>query len=134
MPDKDYTARPLIDKLGIKPGACVAVLGINDPAFVETLAARTTNYCVGKCQGACDVILLGVKTITELRQISECPSAMTPAGGIWVIYPKGRKDITEAHVMGAGLAAGLVDNKVCSFSATHTGMRFVVRQKDRPKA
>lgn len=91
------------------------------------------KYCIGKCQGACDVILLGVETIADLRQLSECRSAMTPAGGIWVIYPKGRKDITQAHVMEAGLATGLVDNKVCSFSATYTGMRFVVRTKDRPK-
>ena len=56
---------------------------------------------------------------------------MKPAAGLWVVYPKGRKDITQAQVMAAGLAAGLVDNKVCSFSETHTALRFVIRLKDR---
>lgn len=133
MPDKDYSARPLIDKLGIKPDASVAVLGISDPTFLETLAARTANYCVGECQAACDVILLGVETVAGLQPLADCRSALKPAGGIWVIYPKGRKDISQAHVMEAGLATGLVDNKVASFSTTHTAMRFVVRTKDRKK-
>ena len=48
---------------------------------------------------------------------------------LWIVYPKGRKEITERQVLDAGRAAGLVDVKVVSFSASHTALKFV-----RPKA
>jgi len=134
MPDKDYSARPLIDKLGIRTGARVATMGIADAAFLESLAARTADHAAGKCRKDSDVILLGVEGVEGLRAIEKCRACLKPAGGIWVVYPKGRRDITQAQVMEAGLAAGLVDNKVCSFSATLTAMRFVIRVADRPKS
>jgi len=133
MPDKDYSARPLIDKLGIRPGARVATLGITDAAFLATLAERTADCTAEKCVQDCDVILVGVEGFAGLRAVGKCKAFLKPAGGIWVVYPKGRKDITQAQVMEAGLAAGLVDNKVCSFSATLTAMRFVSRVADRRK-
>jgi hypothetical protein len=133
MPEKDYSARPLIDKLGIKVGARVAVLGVSDEGFLETLIARTPDYSVGKCGKDCDVILLGVADVGGLRAIEKCKASLKPAGGLWVIYPKGRKDITQAQVMEVGLASGLVDNKVASFSTTLTAMRFVIRLADRKK-
>ncbi len=134
MAEKDYSGRPLIDKLGVKPGARVATLGIADTAFLESLAARTDDSTEGRCPPDCDVILLGLETVAELLQIEKCAKSLKPNGGLWVVYPKGRKDITQAHVMEAGLAAGLVDNKVASFSTTLTAMRFVIRVKDRVKA
>jgi hypothetical protein len=46
-----------------------------------------------------------------------------------LIYPKGRKEITELQVLSAGRSAGLLDVKVVSYSATHTALKFV-----RPKS
>ncbi len=77
------------------------------------------------------MVLLGVESVADLRKIESCRALLAPAGGLWVIYPKGRKDITEAQVRSAGLATGLVDNKVVRFSTTHTGLRFVIRKSDR---
>jgi len=133
MPDKDYSARPLIDKLGVKPGARVSTMGVEDAAFFDSLKARTEDHSIGRCRKDCDVILLGVEEVAGLRAIAKCRTCLKPAGGLWVVYPKGRKDITQAQVMEAGLAAGLVDNKVASFSATHTALRFVIRVADRAK-
>jgi len=45
---------------------------------------------------------------------------------LWVVYPKGRKEVTEDDVLGAGRKAGLKDVKVVGFSATHTALKFVV--------
>ena len=133
MPEKDYSHRALIDKLNVKPGARVATLGITDETFLASLIERTPDHTIGKCRKDCDVILLGVGDVAGLGAIEKCRTCLKPAGGLWVVYPKGRKDITEAQVMEAGLAAGLVDNKVASFSATLTALRFVIRVADRAK-
>ena len=55
-------------------------------------------------------------------------TSLSSAGALWIVYPKGRQEITELQVLDAGRAAGLVDVKVVSFSATHTALKFV-----RPK-
>lgn len=127
MPEKDYSHRLLVDKLSVKAGMRVAAIGIADTRFLED---RTPDVSA-RLRKDCDVILLGVESIAGLTRIETCIASMKPAAGLWVIYPKGRKDITQAQVMAAGLAAGLVDNKVCSFSETHTALRFVIRVKDR---
>jgi hypothetical protein len=130
VPDKDYSHRLLIDKLSIKSGMRVAVVGVKDPDFTAQLEARTPDYSM-RLRRQCDVILLGVEEVAALQRIGACANSLQPAGGLWIIYPKGRREITQAQVMAAGLAAGLVDNKVCSFSATHTALRFVIRVADR---
>jgi hypothetical protein len=130
MPDKDYSHRSLVDKLSVKPGMRVAAIGIADTAFLEE---RTPDVST-RLRGDCDVILLGVEKTAGLTRIEGCIASMKPAAGLWVVYPKGRKDITQAQVMAAGLAAGLVDNKVCSFSETHTALRFVIRVTQRNKS
>ena len=129
MPDQDFSHRLLVDKLSIKTGMRLTVLGIADTGFLQDRTADIST----RLRSDCDVILLGVEKTAELDKIRNCAKSLKPAGGLWIVYPKGRKDITEAQVMEAGLALGLVDNKVCSFSATHTALRFVVRVKDRPK-
>lgn len=131
MPEKDYSFRALIDKLNVKEGARVLLLGIKDAALSADLRARTDHCSEGRKKKDCDVILLSVESVEDLRKIETCHALLAPAGGLWVIYPKGRKHITEAQVMTAGLATGMVDNKVISFSATHTGLRFVIRKTDR---
>ena len=109
----------------------MAVIGLEDPGFLTLLAVRTADF-TKRLRPDCDVILLGVEKTSALGKIKATAARMKPSGGLWIVYPKGRKDITQAQVMEAGLAAGLVDNKVCSFSATLTALRFVVRVKDRP--
>ncbi len=131
MPEKDYSHRALIDKLTVKPGARVLLLGVNDVALLAELRARTDQCSSGGRKRDCDVILLAVEGVADLREIELSREMLAPTGGLWVIYPKGQKHIKEAHVREAGLAAGLVDNKVASFSATHTALRFVIRKSDR---
>ena len=47
-------------------------------------------------------------------------------GGIWVVSPKGRKDLRDVDVMAAGKAAGLVDVKGCAFNDRDTALKFVI--------
>ncbi len=97
MPDKDFSHRLLVDKLSVKTGMRVAAIGITDTRFLE---GRTADVST-RLRKDCDVILLLVEQVSGLTRIEACIPSMKPAAGLWVIYPKGRKDITQAQVMAA---------------------------------
>jgi hypothetical protein len=61
-----------------------------------------------------------------LSQLKSLAKSIDRNGAVWVVYPKGRTHIREVDVIAAGKSAGLIDNKVCSFSATHTALRFCI--------
>jgi Protein of unknown function (DUF3052) len=127
------TTKPLLDRLGVKPGMKVALVGIDDPWFVKLLRGRTSSIARGKPRSACDIVFIAADDQHDLERLREVKGWIEPNGAIWVIRPKGgRGSIGEMDVMGAGLAAGLVDNKIASFSDTHSAMRFVFRLRDRP--
>jgi hypothetical protein len=126
--------RPLLDKLGVKPGSKVAVVDMDDPAFMKLLRERTRDVTTGRPHGLCDLVFLGASSRKDLERIKSVKSWIEPNGAIWVVRPKGgRSELRDTDVIDAGLAAGLVDNKIASFSDTHGAMRLVFRLKDRPK-
>jgi len=118
----------LLDKLGVKPGSKVAIVDLDDPAFERMLRERTANIIQGRPRTPSDLVFMGAKQLRDLKQWIE------PNGAIWVVRPKGgRSEIKDTDVIAAGLAAGLVDNKIASFSETHGAMRLVYRLRDRPR-
>ncbi len=128
------STRPLLDKLGVKPGAKVAVVDLDEPAFVKLLRERTTDIVKGKPRTPCDIVFLGATDMRDLERLKDIKNWIEPKGAIWVIRPKGgRGALRDTDLIGAGLAAGLVDNKIASFSETQGAMRFVFRLRDRPK-
>jgi len=130
----ETTTKPLLDKLGVKPGSRVAVVGLDDPSFMKLLRARTRDVVVGKPRAVCDIVFLGANVRRDLERLRDAKRWIEPNGAIWVIRPKGgRSELKDTDLIDAGLAAGLVDNKIASFSETHGAMRFVFRLRDRPK-
>ncbi|HLZ95339.1 MAG TPA: DUF3052 family protein [Candidatus Dormibacteraeota bacterium] len=133
MSPEVYSTRPLLEKLGVKPGAKVALVGVDDPGFEKLLRTRTSDITHRKPGEACDLVFLGVARRADLARINDVKSWIEPDGAIWVLRPKGgRSELRDTDVIEAGLAAGLVDNKIASFSDTHGAMRLVFRIKDRP--
>jgi hypothetical protein len=77
---------------------------------------------------------MGANELADLKRLKTLKAWIEPNGAIWVIRPKGgRSSLRETDLIEAGLAAGLVDNKIASFSDTHGAMRFVFRLRDRPR-
>jgi hypothetical protein len=77
---------------------------------------------------------MGATRAQDLERLNELKGWIEPNGAIWVVRPKGgRSQLRDTDVIEAGLAAGLVDNKIASFSDTHGAMRFVFRLRDRPR-
>jgi hypothetical protein len=114
------------EKLDVKPGVTVSICGLNDPAFVRELAERASQVAEGKPANDSDLIFLSVESVKDLARLKPLESALKRNGAIWIVYPKGRKDITETNVRQAGLHSGLVDVKVVRFSETHTALKFVI--------
>ena len=110
------------------------MVNLDDPGFVKLLRQRTSDIVKRKPRTPCDVVFVGAEEVRDLERLAEVKAWIEPNGAVWVIRPKGgRGALRELEVMGAGLAAGLVDNKIASFSDTHSAMRFVFRLKDRPR-
>jgi hypothetical protein len=125
-PERDYSHRALLDKLGVKPGQRICVLGVEDAAFLKDLAAIAPDAAHGKLQKESGLIFLAAENLKSLARIKSLEPYIQRNGAIWVVYPKGQQHIREADVMAAGKSAGFTDNKVCRFSETHTALRFVI--------
>lgn len=116
----------LIDKLGVKPDAAVAVLGVDDGKFLSQLAERSDNVSVGSAPDECDFIFVLVERREDLDSVGLLQHSIKRNGSIWLVYPKGRKEIREIDVIEYGKVAGLVDVKVVSFSDTHTALKMMI--------
>jgi DUF3052 family protein len=128
------TTKPLLDRLNVKPGAKVALVNLDDAGFARLLRQRTSDLVRGKPRTPCDIVFLGASTHRDLERIREVRTWIEPNGAVWVVRPKGgRSELRDTDVIDAGLAAGLVDNKIASFSETHGATRLVYRLKDRPR-
>jgi hypothetical protein len=126
MPERVYST-PLLDKLGVRPGVRVAIVGHLDAGVVASLAERTDDVTVGDPLDHTDVILLAVDTLDELAVLRSLRPHIRQAGAIWVVSRKGKAaTIRDVDVIAAARDADLVDNKVASFSDTHTALRLVI--------
>jgi len=125
-PERDYSHRALIDKLGVKAGQRIAVLGVEDGEFLKDLADRVPEYSRGTRLANADLVFFSAEAREDLLQLKSLPRSICKSGGVWVVYPRGQKHIREIDVINAGKSAGLTDNKVCRFSDTHTALRFVI--------
>ena len=125
-PERDYSHRPLIDKLGVKPGQRIAVLGVESAEFLADLGALVPDYSRGERIKDADITFLSAESRADLAKLKSLARSIQKNGAIWIVYPKGQTHIRETDVIAAGKSAGLTDNKVCKFSETHTALRFVV--------
>jgi hypothetical protein len=131
-----YSGTPLAKKLGIKEGHRVAF-----PTAPEGFAALLGKLPDGvtvksRARGPLDVIVFFTKSRAELeRRLPALRGAMDPAAGLWIAWPKRSSgvdtDMTEDVARELGLANRLVDNKVCAIDDTWSGLRLVIRLKDR---
>jgi hypothetical protein len=117
--------RPLLDKLGVKPGMRVALLELDDPEFVTAL--RGCGAQVVEPSPGLDLVFYLVNDPAELGRIAELRPLIRDAGAIWILRLKGTgRRVREEDVIAAGRLFDLVDNKIASFSHTLAAMRLVV--------
>jgi hypothetical protein len=128
-----YSGTPLPKKLGIKTGATVVLVGAPDD-FEATLGPLPEAVTLRRrARGPCNLLLWFVTERKDLERHITRMADLAGAGGMWICWPKkasGQKsDLTDNVVREVGLAAGLVDFKVCAVDATWSGLRFARRKK-----
>jgi hypothetical protein len=114
------------EKLGVKGNETVCLLGKFDDDFLVELSSCTKNVSSGKIAGAPEWIFLAAESAKELSQVAKLAKSLKDRAALWIVYPKGQKQITENDVIGAGRKCGLKDVKVVGFSPTHTALKFVI--------
>ena len=133
-----YSGTPLTQKLGIKPRFRVAFLDL--PADVKAELREALAECqiakTGALPGSLDFAMIFVKSQANLRkEFSRFAKHLAPAGMLWVSWPKKTSgvetDMNENDVRNIGMEAGLVDVKVCAVNEVWSGLKFVIRVKDR---
>jgi hypothetical protein len=134
-----YSGTPLVRKLGIQAESRLGLIGAPE-GFDQTLGELPPGVVVRRrLRGEFDVIVGFCVARVELeRRLPAWRAALDQAGGLWVAWPKRASgvatDLSDGVVRELGLAAGLVDNKVCAIDETWSGLRFVYRLTDRPGA
>jgi hypothetical protein len=153
--------KSLLDRLGVKEGMKVLVLGVEDEGFLADLRRRTDGVRFGEASSSArpfdsaqdmptsasgragrgdvaetsdasyDAAFVAVDGPRDLGQIAALKRAIKVDGAVWAVFRKGRKDFNENDVLRGGIEAGLVDVKVVRFSDTHTASRFVIRKSER---
>jgi hypothetical protein len=133
-----YSGKPLVQKLGIKPGFRIFVDGAplaygqivgGLPADVKTAA---------RVKSPLDMVHLFATEASALRKkLPACRDAIAPDGMVWVSWPKKSSgvatDLTENVVRDTGLSLGLVDIKVCAIDEVWSGLKFVIPKAQRAK-
>lgn len=121
-----YSGRTLLDKLGVKPGMRVAVIGLEDAGFMRELKARTEDVALGRPRKDTAMVVLAVERTAQLGRLATLERAIARNGAIWVLWPKGGKTLKENTIRDAALARGLVDVKVAAFSDVLSALKLVI--------
>lgn len=129
--ERDYSHRTLLEKLGLKAEQKILVLDIADAFFLNEIEPYSPVFAERKPAADLDVIFFGAEQKKDLARLASLRKSIVSNGAVWIVYPKGRKDIRDIEVIAAGKAAGLTDNKVVGFSATHTSLRFCIPVANR---
>jgi hypothetical protein len=132
-----YSGTPLVKKLGIKPGFNIAF--VNAPSgFADELDLPSDVSINSRSSKPLDFAQLFVTSEKELKtKFSQYAKRLNASGMLWVSWPKKSSgvttDLSEGIVRAIGLAAGLVDVKICAVDDVWSGLKFVVRLQDRAK-
>ncbi len=134
LADKILHPPSLLDKLGIKPGHVVSIIGFDDQAFLRDIRKRTESVVVGSIQPQSDVVIFRPATKADLKRLKTLQKSLKRDGAIWVLRTKGSKnpaDATEMDVINTARDSGLVDVKISAFSDELTAMKVVIPKARR---
>ena len=127
--------KPLLDKLDVRPGARVAMVGAtagaDQDALRAQLAERTDAVAIGRPRKESDVVFLWAESERDLERIATLEPYLKRDGAIWVVHPKGKGGIPDTTVFAAAKAAGFTYTKVARVSDAYTAEKLVIPRKRR---
>jgi hypothetical protein len=131
-----YSGTPLPKKLGIKDGFYVRLIEAPSEVVAELKPSLEKCKLARDPKAPLDFAMLFTKSAASLKkEFTQLGKNLAPAGMLWISWPKKSSgvptDLNENIVREVGLAAGLVDVKVCAVTEVWSGLKFVRRLKDR---
>ena len=130
MGEKSFADRELLDKLGVKDGMRVLLVGDVPKDLRSRLAERSAVELLEKpSDDPVNLILFAPPDGSRVKaELADHRSRITADGAIWILTPKrGRSGyVRQEALIPQGKAVGLVDNKICSVDETTSGIRFVI--------
>lgn len=130
-----YSGTPLPKKLGIKDGFRVSLSAMPGEVRAELKSALANCHIARDAKNPFDFVMCFAKSRADLQNLDRTAKSLAPAGMLWISWPKKSSgvstDLDENKVRDLGLAAGLVDVKVCAVTDVWSGLKFVRRLKDR---
>ena len=133
-----YSGKPLVQKLGIKPGFCIFVDGLSI-AYADVVGELPDDVRIASTAKApLDMVHVFAAEAKGLAaKLRGYRKAIAPDGMIWASWPKKASgvvtDVTEALVRETALANGLVDIKICAVDDVWSGLKLDIPVKDRVK-
>lgn len=125
-----YSGAPLPKKLGIKANSMVVLVGAPE-GFENTLGTLPAGVVL-RNRGRRDLTLWFTKSRKKLLRRLDRMKIHSKGGGLWIIWPKKasgvKTDLTQVVVRKEGMAAGMVDFKICAIDQTWSGLRFTLRE------
>lgn len=124
--EKIKNPKGLVEKLGVDADKKVLLLGKLDAALVKDLEATGAKVAKSARGKDFDIVFVVVGKKPDLEQITKGRVLMKADGAIWVVYPKGKDDLTERDVLTGGRTRELTDNKQVKVDEALTAVRFVI--------
>lgn len=121
-----------LDKLGVKEGMKVCVIGLKDPDFLGQLESKGALVSNGRLRKNVNIVFVALRGSKDLTRMQNAKEAILPNGWIWGIWPKGKKEFGKMDVMRFGKEIELVDVKICSFSDVYSALKFMIPKSKRP--
>jgi hypothetical protein len=133
-----YSGTPLPQKLGIKPG--LTLVTVNAPANYRRLLGTIPEGVAfsDRLEADSSLVHVFIKKRSELeKRLSVLRRKVSDTGIVWVSWPKRASgvptDVTEDVVRAVALPLGFVDVKVCAIDEIWSGLKLVVRRKERSR-
>jgi hypothetical protein len=133
-----YSGKPVVQKLGIKPGFCIFMVGA-PAAYSDIVGKLPAGVTVeARLKAPLDMVhVFATEAAGLATKLRGYRAAIAPDGMVWVSWPKKSSgvptDLTDHVVRQTALPLGLVDIKVCAIDATWSGLKFVIPREQRIK-
>jgi hypothetical protein len=118
--------KSVLEKLGVKLGLKVAVLGGFDEAFRRDVTGTLGVKPLARAARGCDLVFVRLERPGDEARLARLIAAIEPDGALWAVYAKGRRELSENTVRAAALGMGLVDIKVVAFSEALSALKLVI--------
>jgi hypothetical protein len=133
-----FSSKPVVQKLGIKPGFRIFV-GHAPAAYGDIVGKLPADVkLLTRLAGSVDMVhLFASQAVGLAGKLRGYREAIAPDGMIWVSWPKKASgvatDLTDVVVRDIALPLDLVDIKVCAIDDTWSGLKFVIPKDQRGK-